>query len=230
MTDVKPASPPITYHLSPITRYWSGDIRNLAITLVAGIVVAVSVPVHARITRIEIERVESPAFGGASFGKAGPYEKLVGRAHGELDPRDELNRGIVYIDKAPLNAAGRVEYSMDVLIIKPVTVSRGNRTVLYDVVNRGDTRAFAVFNVGASPLSDPKTEKDLGDGFLLKQGYTVVASGWQGDVLGSTRLKAQVPAATDPGGKPITDGRLGLDVVRILEASGDSLRQQDFLR
>src|SRR5437016_8379559 len=28
------------------------------------------------------------------------------------------------------------------------------------------------------------------------------------------------------GAKPITDGRLGLEVVRILEASGDSLRQQ----
>ncbi|HKA44295.1 MAG TPA: alpha/beta hydrolase domain-containing protein [Burkholderiales bacterium] len=170
----------------------------------AASLVALALPAHARLVRIEIERVESPAFGGASFGTAGRYEKLVGRAYGELDPRDELNRGIVYIDKAPLNAAGRVEYSMDVLIIKPVTMSRGNRTVFYDVVNRGDTRALAVFNVGAAPVSEPKTESDLGDAFLLKRGYTLVASGWQGDVLGTSRLKAQVPVATDPGGKPIT--------------------------
>lgn len=174
----------------------------MAIGLVAGFIAAV--PGHARITRIEIERVESPAFGGASFGNAGRYEKLVGRAHGELDPRHDLNRGIVHLDKAPRNAAGQVEYSMDVVIIKPVLMSRGNQTLFYDVVNRGDTRAFVVFNVGAGALNDPKTEKDLGDGFLLKQGYTIVASGWQGDVVGDGRLKLRAPAAAEAGGRPIT--------------------------
>jgi Alpha/beta hydrolase domain len=159
----------------------------------------------ARITRVVIDRMESPTFGGVSFGNVGQYEKLIGRAYGELDPRDELNSGIVYIDRAPLNVVKRVEYSIDVFILKPIDMSRGNRTVLYDVVNRGDTRALAVFHVGASASNDPTSEKDAGDGFLMKQGYTVVASGWQGDVpAGGNRLIGYFPVATDTGGRPIT--------------------------
>lgn len=160
--------------------------------------------VQARITRIEIDRVESPTFVGTTFGSTGQYEKLVGRAYGELDPRDELNRGIVYLDKAPRNAVNRVEYSVDVYILKPIDMSRGNRVLFYDVVNRGSKRTFAVFHVGASGGNDPTTEKDAGDGFLLKQGYTIVSSGWQGDVPpGDNRLIGHFPVATEPGGRPI---------------------------
>jgi len=159
---------------------------------------------HARITRIEIERVESPAFGGASFGHTGQYEKLVGRAYGELDPRDKLNSGIVYIDKAPLNAAGRVEYSVDLYILKPMDMARGNRTLFYEVVNRGNRLAFVEFHIGWRP-NNPKSEKDAGDGFLLKEGYTIVASGWQGDLpSGKNRLIGHFPVASDPGNRPIT--------------------------
>jgi hypothetical protein len=61
------------------------------------------------ITAIEItSRV--PFVGGADFGKAGAYERLDGIAIGELDPALPANRGIVYIDKAPCNARGNVEY------------------------------------------------------------------------------------------------------------------------
>jgi hypothetical protein len=177
---------------------------NFVVALFIGLVICMPTA-DARITRIVIDRVESPTFGGASFGKVGQYEKLVGRAYGELDPRDELNGGIVYIDKAPLNAAKRVEYSIDVFILKPIDMSRGNRTVLYDVVNRGDTRALAVFHVGASASNDPTSEKDAGDGFLMKQGYTVVASGWQGDVPpGGNRLVGHFSVATETGGRSIT--------------------------
>lgn len=182
----------------------SATKSKFAVALLLGLVIAMPAA-HARIARIVIDRVESPTFGGASFGNVGQYEKLVGRAYGELNPRDELNSGIVYIDKAPLNAAKRVEYSVDVFILKPVDMSRGNRTVLYDVVNRGDTRALAVFHVDASASNDPKTEKDAGDGFLLKQGYTILASGWQGDVPPEdNRLVGHFPVATEPGGRPIT--------------------------
>src|SRR5262245_42994511 len=98
---------------------------NFVVALFLGLVISTSAA-HTRITRIVIDRVESPTFGNASFGNVGQYEKLVGRAYGELDPRDEVNSGIVYIDKAPLNAAKRVEYSTDVLILKPIDMSRSN--------------------------------------------------------------------------------------------------------
>ena len=60
----------------------------------------------ARITRIVWDRVESPTFGGAAFGTAGQYEKLVGRAYGELDPKDAANRDIVYLAIFPARATG----------------------------------------------------------------------------------------------------------------------------
>lgn len=178
---------------------------KLAVAVLFGFLIGIPAA-DARITRIVVDRVESPTFGSASFADVGQYEKLVGRAYGELDRRDDLNSGIVYIDKAPLNSAKRVEYSVDVLILKPVDMGRGNRTLLYDVVNRGDTRALAVFHVGASASNDPTTEKDAGDGFLMKQGYTVVSSGWQGDVPArNNRLVGHFPVATETGGRPITE-------------------------
>ena len=49
---------------------------------------------EARITGIEIKRTE-PAFEGKTFGTVGASEKLVGRAYGEVDPKDRRNAVIV---------------------------------------------------------------------------------------------------------------------------------------
>ena len=160
---------------------------------------------HARIMRIDIEKVESPAFGGVSFGDSGPYEILSGKAYGELDPSLDLNRRVALIEKAPRNAAGRVEYDVDILIFKPVDMRRGNRTLIYDSVNRGNLRAIEVFNIGGVPTNYPMSAKDAGDGFLFKQGYTVVASGWPGDALpGNNRLTGRFPVAREADGGRIT--------------------------
>src|SRR5262245_52240573 len=118
---------------------------------------------EARITRIEIERVESPTFDGATFGKVGQYEKLVGKAYGELDPGIEPNRRVALLDKAPRNAAGRVEYDIDIMLLKPVDMSRGNRTLIYDSVNRGNLRAIQVFNIEGAPAANPG-DAATGDG------------------------------------------------------------------
>jgi hypothetical protein len=156
------------------------------------------------IVRIQIDRIESPTFEGRSFGDTGPYEKLVGRAFAELDPADPLNSGIVDLDRAPRNAAGKVEYSTEVYILKPVSMARGNRTLLYDVVNRGNKNALTTFNVGAGGANDPTTATDAGDGNLMNEGYTVVWSGWQGDVTrGAGRLGIELPTATEADGSPI---------------------------
>ena len=48
----------------------------------------------AGITRVVITKRQI-AFGGASFGSAGPYEVLAGTAYGELDPHAPGNSGIV---------------------------------------------------------------------------------------------------------------------------------------
>src|SRR5690349_7344768 len=84
------------------------------------------------ITRIIIDRVQSPAFGGVSFGDAGCYEKLVGRAFGELNPTNPLNSAITDIELASRNAGNRVEYATDFYILKPVDAARGNKVLLFD--------------------------------------------------------------------------------------------------
>ena len=155
------------------------------------------------ITHLDITRVESPTFEGRMFGSVGAYEKLVGQAFGELDPRDPHNDEIVNIDRAPVNARGMVEYVTDVYILKPVDMQRGNRTLFYRVVNRGGLGAGG-FLIGGGGGNDPTTADDAGDGLLMSEGYTLVWSGWQGDVVRSNgRLSIDVPTASNADGSPI---------------------------
>ena len=58
---------------------------------------------HAMITKIVIEKRE-PFAGGYEFPVTGAYEKLVGKAYGEVDPRSPLNEIIVNLDRAPGNS------------------------------------------------------------------------------------------------------------------------------
>src|SRR5215510_2008188 len=74
--------------------------------------------VAARITKIVIDKTESPTFAGQEFATVGPYEKLTGRVFGEIDPNTPGNAQIVNLDKAPKRAAGRVNYSADIYILK----------------------------------------------------------------------------------------------------------------
>jgi Alpha/beta hydrolase domain len=162
-------------------------------------------PVEARITRIVIQNTVSPAFGGASFGAAGPYEQLDGVAYGEVDPRDALNAIIQDIALAPRNARGMVEYAMDISILKPIDMARGNGTLLYDVVNRGNKVATTRINI---PMPG---SPGAGDGFLQSRGTTIVWSGWQGDLTaGGGRLTLRVPVARNADGSPIT-GRVRME-------------------
>src|SRR5262249_49856284 len=130
-----------------------------------------------------------------SFGAAGQYEQLDGIVTGELDPDDPHNEIIQDIKLAPRNAHGKVPYSMTFSILKPVDLSKSNHTLIYDVVNRGNKVITGTLNVGGSP----------GDGFLEKQGFIIVWSGWQADVLpGNGRQLLTVPVATHTNGSPIT--------------------------
>jgi len=155
----------------------------------------------AEIVKIVIEKRE-PFADGHEFGVTGAYEKLIGKAYGEVDPRKAHNKGIVNIGKAPKNARGRVEYSVDMLMLKPVDIRRGNQTIFYDVVNRG--RQALRVNYGAERSNDPSTLAHAGDGFMMRLGYTLVASGWQGDVnAGAGRLTTNFPVAKNSNGGSI---------------------------
>ena len=159
---------------------------------------------EADITRIVIARVESPTFEGVSFGAVGQYEKLVGRAFGEVDPHDPRNTVIVDIALAPRNARGMVEYSTDIYILRPVDPARGNHRMFFEVNNRGNLFSFGRMNDAGTGGNDPTTAADAGIGFLMRQGYTIVSSGWDVTVApGGGRQTITVPVAKNPDGSSI---------------------------
>src|ERR671927_739080 len=95
-----------------------------------------------RITRFDITRLESPTFDGRSFGRVGQYEKLVGRAYGEVDPKDPRNAVIIDLSLAPTNANGMVEYSTDVYILRPIDPTQSNHRLFFEINNRGNNLSF----------------------------------------------------------------------------------------
>jgi hypothetical protein len=163
--------------------------------------------VEAGITRIEIATVESPTFGGTSFGDAGQYEKLRGRAFGEVDPNDHLSKKITDIEFAPVNANGMVEYSTDVVILRPIDAAKGNARLFYELSNRGTILALRVVNSGAAPAAGrtdyPSTATDAGNGFLMREGYTILFSGWDltaVNVNGSLLTNVPIASFKNPDG------------------------------
>ena len=161
---------------------------------------------EARVTAIQIESIE-PFAESTAFGATGAYERLKGKFRGEVDPADPRNRAIVYLDKAPRNARGMVEYESEFFILRPADPARGNRTLIYDVTNRG--RMYVHWRLMdaklANPASgnDPRTLADAGNGLFLRRGYTIVWSGWDSTVAaGGNRLRLTPVVATDDG-KPI---------------------------
>jgi len=165
-------------------------------------------PAQAGITGIDIASVE-PFADGAEFGAAGPYERVVGTARGELDPADPANAGIVDIALAPRNARGMVEYKTDLFILRPKDPARGSGTLLFEVLNRGRKFLFNwVLDAPAQAVqavNDPKTATDAGTGLVLRRGYTLVWSGWEADALRQQGgMAIDVPVATR-GGTPIVE-------------------------
>jgi hypothetical protein len=148
-----------------------------------------------------IERTD--VLGGRTFGGAGAYERLTGKVHFTVDPKARANQLIADIDLAPRNADGLVEFSADFYMLKPVDPKLGNGTVLFEVSNRGGKGMVGMFD--DSPSSrDPREEKDFGDAFLLRQGFTLVWLGWQWDVPNQPGLlRLFTPIATNKG-QPIT--------------------------
>jgi hypothetical protein len=156
---------------------------------------------RAEVVAIEIfERV--PFADGRSFGAVGPYEKITGVVRFAVDPKHPANRKIVDLELAPRNAQGLVEFEADLQILAPAQLSKGNGAILYDVNNRGKKLAIGVFN--HSPLADKEeSEKPEQNGFLMRKGYTIVWSGWIGELLpGEGRLLLKAPPTLEDG-KPV---------------------------
>ncbi len=164
-----------------------------SIILITGIIGLVS-PAAAKVVKFEIVRVDSPAFEGRSFGAVGTYDRIVARATIAVKPDDINNSIIADLDRAPRNAQGLVEAVTDVEILRPTVAANGNRRLFYDVLNRGGKPGLALFNDLPVIVNDPVKAADAGNGFLMNRGYTLVWSGWQGDIaLGGGRMTFSPP-------------------------------------
>jgi hypothetical protein len=167
-------------------------IRFLRRTTLTTLLMAAMLPaaVSAEVSRVEITARRDFA-GGRAFGTAGPYEQLTGKLYLLIDPANKRNTVVADLDKAPRNAAGKIELSTDLVIVKPRDPSKGNGIALFDIVNRGNTVVFPAFN---GPATDTP-EGEAGDGFVLSRGYTIVRVGWEFDVRREGAVRIDVPAA-----------------------------------
>ncbi|RYE13973.1 MAG: hypothetical protein EOP45_20370, partial [Sphingobacteriaceae bacterium] len=185
------------------TYYFSSRRKLRLIVVFLSSVFGLTLNSRAAIVRIEITSVESPTFEGRMFGKVGPYEKLKGRAYGEVDPNQPQNALITDINYAPRNNRGMVEYSMDIYILKPVNMELSNHKLFAELPNRG-SKLFGGFNKSTGG-NDPTTAVEAGEGFLMQMGYTLVWSGW--DIAagkGNNNLTITVPTAINKDGTAIT--------------------------
>ncbi|HKO13808.1 MAG TPA: hypothetical protein VJV22_17695, partial [Acidobacteriaceae bacterium] len=154
----------------------------LLLVLFAGVSTA-----SARVVRIEVLK-RTPVLNGQSFGSAGPYEEITARVYFAVRPDDPHNRIIVDLDKAPRTAAGEVEFSSDLYLLRPI--HGGNGSLLLEIPNRGGKGLIRLVD-GA-----PADNFAGGDAWLLRQGYTLADLGWQWDAPG---LRLYAPVATDNG-------------------------------
>lgn len=144
------------------------------------------------LTRLEF--TSQPFANGTVFAPVGPYEELRGVATFALDPKLAQNRVLTDLNLAPRCEDGRVHFASNVVILRPRDPVKRNRRLLLDILNRGRPAAFRGFDISVIPYA--ASGFTVGDGWLLKHGFTLVWCGWQHDIpLGSALLGMQVPAA-----------------------------------
>ncbi len=146
---------------------------------------------------------QRPLADGKSWGDVGPYEELRGTLRFAINPTHTANGRITDVELAPRHGNGLVEFATDVSIILPVDRSRSRGRLLLDVVNRGNRVALPNFNRAPRLFLGPDTPAealvDLGDGFLMKRGFTVVACGWQVDTPDYPALITMSQGQNAPG-------------------------------
>jgi hypothetical protein len=153
------------------------------------------------IIEIRVDMVE-PFADGQAFGNPGPYLRIKGVAKGEIDPAVPENSVITDLDKAPRNAQGMVEYETDFFILRPAEPRLASGILVYDVTNRGRKMILNLLDdaSGNADTNNPKSLQDIGLGFTLGRGYSLVWSGWDsGAPRANNGMTARLPRALENG-------------------------------
>ena len=155
---------------------------------------------NANVVRIEILET-APVAAPRGSESIGPFERITGKIHGEVDPNDPKNAIITDIKLAPRNAKGRVGYIATFTMVKPVDMTKSSGVLRFTVVNRGGGQAVA------SP-----------------DGHVTLVSGWQGDVVPTASNQTiTVPVARNADGTSITGPLLLRFTNRFADQSGNTI-------
>ncbi|MBK4735616.1 alpha/beta hydrolase domain-containing protein [Noviherbaspirillum pedocola] len=160
------------------------------------------------IDRFEIVSTADAYNGATPPGAAGPYQVITGIVHGKLLPSDADNAGIVDLANAPTDADGYVNYTTDVVILRPKSAANARRVLFYDVVNRGNKLGAGSYVGGGSVLTTGAAPASTFPS-LLQKGYTIVWSGWQGGIAqtgngAGAAVGVSFPVAKNKDGTSIT--------------------------
>jgi len=170
---------------------------QLRLVSVLVVLLALAPAVRARVSRVEVtSRVD--VLNGHSFGDAGAYERITGRVYYSLPVANWHNTSIVDLANAVNLKNGEVEFSSDFVMFRPKDAAKSNGSMLLEVPNRGHSHIISLIDGG-----DWDLEHNAGDAWLLRNGFTIAAVGWQWDAEGPGALRFFAPVAKDHG-KTIT--------------------------
>jgi Alpha/beta hydrolase domain len=172
------------------------SLRSILSSALLFIALAVA-PADARVARVEIIS-RTDVLNGKAFGDAGAYERITGRVYFLLPVANSHNLRIVDFDKAVNLKEGEVEFSAEIIVVRPKDSKNSNGSMLLEVPNRGRSRIIGLVDGGDWNLAG-----DPGDAWLLRNGFTIVSLGWQWDAVGADALLLFGPIAKDHG-KTIT--------------------------
>ena len=155
------------------------------------ILVVLVTPLNARVIGVEISS-RTDILNGTAFGNAGPYERIIGQVHFSLRVSNPHNRCIVDLSHAVNLKNGEVEFSSDFIAVRPKDTNKSNGSMILEVPNRGRGRILGLVDGGDWDLAS-----DAGDGWLLRNGFTIVSLGWQWDAKGPGALRFYAPVARE---------------------------------
>ncbi len=172
---------------------------------------------------LEMKR-RAPFAAGHTFGDAGAYERIDGVLRLAVDPHHAANAGVTDLAYAERGADGLVHFSADLCLLQPVDAVRSGRRLLLEVPNRGRKGALGRFNRPVPPGAPNVVDGGIavGDGLLLRLGWTLAWCGWQWDVV-----RADEPSPDASGARPEGEGDadgsgglLGFDAPHAVDRSG----------
>ena len=87
--------------------------------------------------------------------------------------------------------------------LRPRDPSNGNHRLFYEVTNRGVILSLAALNASPNPSTTNPTAADAGNGFLMREGFTILFTGWDLSAVGTFASGLQQAFRSQAIGHPL---------------------------